>query len=115
MARTVAPLSVDIDLDVTVDGRRCAVWNEGDRIVVNAPTLSAARALLGGVDALPVPQQLLHEELGSASLTVEVRVRHAHVGAVGADVVPSSLAGLAGYDADVSLRGVAVAAWRALL
>jgi len=115
MATAGANLAVDVDLDVTIDGERCAVWSEGDRIVVDAPSLAVARSLLAGVDALPVPQQLLVDELGAASLTVEVRVRHAPVASVGADVDPSPLAELAGYDADVSLRGVAIAAWRGLL
>jgi len=115
MSPSVPALSVDADLDVTVDGNRCRVWSEADCLVVNAPSLSAARSLLGGLDALPVPRQLLVGELGRVDLTVEIRVRHAPVARVGSDVTPSRVAELAGYDAEVSTRGVAVAAYRALL
>lgn len=115
MAAAVDPLSVDVDLAVTIDGQECAVWNEGDRIVVNAPSLSTARALLDGVDALPLEQHRLVGELVRADLAVEVRVRHAPVARLGADVTPSRVADLLGYDAAVLPRGLAVAAWRALL
>jgi hypothetical protein len=115
MTTAVEPLSVDVALDVTVDGSRCAVWNETDLIVVNAPTLSAARSLVAGVEAVPVPRSRLTGPLSAADLTVEVRVRHTPIARVGAGVTPSRLAAAAGYDADVSLRGLAVAAWRGLL
>jgi len=115
MAATVDPLSVDVDLRVTVDGRECTVWDEGDVIVVNAPTLGTARALLDGAEALPLPVERLSGGLDRAGLVVEVRVRRAPVARVGAGVAPSRLAARMGYDADVSVRGVAVAAWRALL
>ncbi|MFC7133416.1 MULTISPECIES: hypothetical protein [Salinibaculum] len=115
MAAAVDPLSVDVDLEVTIDGRQCAVWNENDHVVVNAPTLATARAVLKGVEALPLDQTRLAARLAEADLAVELRVRHAPVARLGGRVVPSLLADLAGYDADISLRGVAVAAWRALL
>lgn len=115
MATGVDPLSVDVDLDVTVDGTRCAVWNEDDRVVLNAPTLSTARSLLTGLDALPVGHGRLVRRVAESGLVVEVRVRHAPIARIGSGVVPSRLAELAGYDADISPRGLAVAAWRALL
>lgn len=115
MARAVDPLAVDASLDITIDDSQCAVWNEDDRVVVNAPTFAAARSLLAGVDTLPGGQDRLIQELTKAALTVEIRVRHVPIARVGPDVPTSRLADLAGYDADVSPRGVAVAAWRALL
>ena len=115
MREIVDPLSVDVALDVTVDGTRCAVWNEDGRIVVNAPTLTVARSLLGGVEATPLDQSQLVEWLTQTTLTVELRVRHATVARLGADVTPSGLAKRAGYDAALSVRGLGVAAWRALL
>lgn len=115
MARAVDPLAVDANLDVTIGEDRCAVWDEDGRLVVNAPTFAAARSLLDGVDAIPGGQQRLTEELSRAALTVEVRVRHAPVARIGPDVRPSSLADVLGYDAEFSPRGVATAAWRALL
>lgn len=115
MTTAVEPLSVDVALDVTVDGSRCAVWNEGGLLVVNAPSLSAARSLAAGLVAVPLPAGQLTGGLSDADLTVELRVRHTPVAQLGASVTPSRLAAAAGYDADVSLRGLAVAAWRRLL
>jgi hypothetical protein len=106
------PLSVEADLDVTIEGKRCAVWTEADRLVVNAPSLSTVRDLLAGVEAVPVPQPRLVGGLADTELTVEVRVRHAPVARLGAGVEPSRLANLAGYEADLSPRGVLVAGWR---
>ncbi|MEF8851710.1 MAG: hypothetical protein V5A44_07095 [Haloarculaceae archaeon] len=105
-------LSVEADLDVTVDGRRCAVWTEDGVVVVNAPSLATARELLAGVDALPVSQRRVAGELADATVTAEVRVRHAPVARLGSGVDPSPLAELAGYEAALSSRGVLVAAWR---
>jgi hypothetical protein len=105
-------LSVAADLDITIDGRRCSVWTEDSIVVVNAPSLSAARTLLAGVDALPVTQRRVAGELTDAAVTVEVRVRHAPIARLGSDVEPPSLAQLAGYEADLSPWGVLVAARR---
>jgi hypothetical protein len=114
MANPGEALSVEADLDVTIDGEKCRVWSEGNRVVLDAPSLAAARTLLSGVEALPVGQARIARELTDADLAVDVRVRHATVARLGAGVEPSSLAALAGFDADVSLWGVAVACWRAL-
>lgn len=114
MARPGEALSVDVDLDLTVEDSECRVWSEDDSVVVAAPSLSAARSLLSGVDALPLDQRRLAAEVADAGLAVEVRVRHATVAHFGAGARPSALAALAGYEADVSAWGVAVAAWRAL-
>lgn len=115
MARAGTSVSVEADLDITVDGDRCAVWTEPDCLVVNAPTLSAARALLSGAESLPLSPDRLAMGLTETDLTVEVRVRYATVARVGASVRPSRLASLAGYDATVSARGLATAVWRGLL
>mgnify|MGYP000465865347 CR=1 FL=1 len=114
MSASGEALSVDADLDLAVDGAECRVWSQDDRVLVEAPSLSAARSLLSGVDALPVDQRRIAGELTDAGLTVEVRVRRATVARLGTGVQPSFVAERAGYDADVSLWGVAVAAWRAL-
>ncbi len=112
---TAVTVDVDVALDVTVEGQTCAVWDEGETVVVNAPTFSAARALLSGAEMLPVEQSRLGTDLGRADLTVEVRIRHAPVARIGADVTPSSLASAAGFEGSLSVRGLAVAAWRRLL
>jgi hypothetical protein len=114
MSASGKALSVDADLDLAVDGAECRVWSEDDRVFVEAPSLSAARSLLSGVDVLPVDQGRVAGELAEAGLTVEVRVRRSPVARLGAGVQPSFVAERAGYDADVSLWGVVVAAWRAL-
>jgi hypothetical protein len=105
-------LSVEADLDLTVDGHDCSVWTEDGTVVVEAPSLTAARSLLSGVDALPVDPNRLAAGLAGGSITVRVQVRRATVARVGAGVDPSPLADSLGYEADVSPRGIAVAAWR---
>lgn len=115
MGTAAEPLAVDIDLEVSVEGTQCAVWTEDSRIVVNAPSLAAARSLLAGIETLPVSPDTLTGPLSETDLTLEVQVRYAPVARVGAGVVPSRGAEAMGYDADVSLYGLAVAAWRRLL
>jgi hypothetical protein len=115
MAASVAPVTVDADLALTIDGQECAVWSESDLLVVNVPTLTAARRLLSGVETLPVPLQELLSGLERTATTVELRLQHAPVARFGADVEPSSLATLAGYDVTLSLRGVAVGLYRRAL
>ena len=115
MAASGGSVTVDADLTLTVDGTECAVWSETDRLVVNAPTLSAARALLNGVRVLPAPVGKALAGIEPSGLTVEVRVRHAPVAQLGAGVRTSRLATLAGYEGRISLRGLAVAAYRRLL
>jgi hypothetical protein len=107
-------LAVEADLDVTVDGHACTVWTEDGTVVVEAPSLTAAWSLLSGVDALPVDPNRLAGGLASVSLAVRVQVRRATVARLGSGAEPSELARELGYDADISPRGVAVAAWRAL-
>jgi hypothetical protein len=78
-----APLTVETDLELTVDGVRADVRSTGDRLFVEFPSLGAvARA------ARASPQG---EAAGIASLlavtdlTVEVRSRGRTVAAIGAD------------------------------
>lgn len=114
MSLAVDPVSVDAELSVTIDGRECDVWTAGETVVVNAPSLRVALALLDGVDALPMTERRLVSGLRAAALVVEVRVRYATVAMVGAGVESSVFGALTGYDAAVSPRGVLAAAWRAL-
>lgn len=112
------PLSIDADLDVTIAGRECRVWTEGDTLVVNAPSFAVARRLADGLDAvesIPGAEGRLLAELVKADLLVELRVRRATVARLGAGVTPGPLAGLVGVDGRVDLGGVAAAAWRRLL
>jgi hypothetical protein len=115
MAASVAPVTVDADLALTIDGQECAVWSESDLLVVNVPTLTAARGLLSGVGTLPVPLRDLFSGLEATAMTVELRLQHAPVARFGADVDPSRLATIAGYDGALSLRGLAVGIYRQAL
>lgn len=109
------PLSVDADLTLTVAGRECAVWTEGDVVVLNAPSFRVARRLADGLDTLPGAQARLVEGLIETDVTVEVRVRRATVARVGGGVESGRLARLAGVDGRLDLGGVARAVWRTVL
>ena len=112
---TDRPLSVDAELVVERGDRTFRVWDEDGRLVVDAPSLTALRALDSLRDALPVGALASDDRLADAGLAVEVQVRRATVATVGAGVRGDSLGRrLTGLDAAVDLRGVAVAAVRAL-
>lgn len=78
-----APLAVEANLEVTVDGTRADVRSTGDRLFVEFPSLGGAiRA------ARNVPQTRITEGaalLGATGLTVEVRSRDRTIVAMGAD------------------------------
>lgn len=115
MAPSGPAVTVDANLSLTVDGEECTVWSESDLLVVNVPTVTAARSLLSGVETLPVPLRELLSRLEATATTVEIRLQHAPVARFGADVAPSRVAAVAGYDGTVSLRGLAVGVYRRLL
>ena len=115
MAASGASVTVEADLALTIDGDECAVWSEQDALVVNVPTVSAARHLLSGAQQLPASLDTLLPRLERAGLTVELRLQHAPVARFGADVDQSRLAALAGYDGQFSLRGFAVGVYRRFL
>lgn len=108
-------LSVDAELVLERGEYTFRVWSEADRIVVEAPSLSALRALDELRGALPVGSDLLEARLTATDYAVDVQVRRATVARVGAGV-RGDLAGrlLTGTDAALDLRGVATAAVRAL-
>ncbi|PSP63331.1 hypothetical protein BRC79_11420 [Halobacteriales archaeon QH_8_67_27] len=112
---TDRPLSVDAELVVERGDRTFRVWDEDGRLVVDAPSLTALRALDSLRDALPVGALAPDDRLADAGLTVEMQVRRATVATVGAGVSGDTPGRrLTGLDAAVDLRGVAVAAVRAL-
>lgn len=115
MGTSGPPVTVDVDLALTIEGDDCAVWSESDLLVVNVPTLTAARRLLSGVETLPLPLGDLLSGLETTAMTVELRLQHAPIARFGADVDPSRLAAMAGYDATFSLRGLAVGIYRRAL
>lgn len=78
-----APLAVEADLELTVDGARVDVRSTGDRLFVEFPSLPAvARALRGSP---PGETTKIGSLLAVTDLTVEVRSRGRTVAAIGAD------------------------------
>lgn len=108
-------LSVDAELVVEGRGRTFRVWSEGDRILVDAPSLFALRSLDSLRETLPFGTVAPGDRLADAGLTVEVQVRRATVARVGAGV-SGDRAGrrLTGMDAAIDWSGLAKAAVRAL-
>lgn len=111
---TGTALTVDAELVVENGGRTYRVWSEGDRLVVDAPSLTALRALGTVRNALPsgvAPD----ERLADAGLTVELQVRRAPVATVGEGVAGDPIGRfVTGADAAVAPLGVLTAAVRAL-
>ena len=108
-----ATLDVEATLTVERDGTVFDVWTEDDRVVVNAPSLSALRELRSLWNA-PLPPGA-DGGSGIADLPVEVRARHATVARTGAGAAGSPLlTRVAGRDARLDWRGVLAAAVRAL-
>lgn len=108
-------LSVDAELVVEGQGRTFRVWSEGDRLVVDAPSLRSLRALDSLQATLPLGAVPPGDRLAESGLTVEVQVRRATVARLGSGV-RSNRAGrrLTGVDAAIEWSGVATAAARAL-
>jgi hypothetical protein len=78
-----APLAVETDLELTVDGARVDVRSTGDRLFVEFPSLTAvARALRASPQGETTKIGSL---LAMTDLTVEVRSRGRTVAAIGAD------------------------------
>jgi len=91
----VAPVSVEADLDVSVDGVEIDLESTGDRLLASVATVR---------DALAVARhhaddsERAHAVLTAAALTVEVRVRGRIVAVVGADARPNALSRLLSVD-----------------
>lgn len=108
-------LSVDAELVLERGSDAYRVYDEDDRLVVDAPSLSALRGLDDLRAALPVDGANLGPELANAGLSVDLRVRRATVARLGAGVEGGSVGRwLTGTDAAVDPWGVAIAAVRAL-
>jgi len=111
---TGTALAVDAELVVENGGRTYRVWSEGDRLVLDAPSLTALGALGTVRDALP-PGVAPDDRLTEAGLTVELQVRRAPVASLGEGVAGGPLGrALTGADAVVKPLGVLTAAVRAL-
>ncbi|QPV61997.1 hypothetical protein I7X12_14725 [Halosimplex litoreum] len=111
---TGTALTVDAELVVERGERTYRVWSEDDRLVLDAPSLTALRALGTLRDALP-PGIAPDDRLTEAGLTVELQVRRSPVASLGEGVTGDPLGRwLAGADAAVDPLGVLTAAVRAL-
>lgn len=78
-----APLTVETDLDLTIDGITADVASTGDRLFVDFDSLTAAGVALRGRP--PVRIGGVAAGLAETGLTVEVRSRGRTVLAIGAD------------------------------
>jgi len=90
------PLDLFADLQLAVDGERIDLRARGKRIVVDVPSLRAARRLL---EAQPLSDALrgratrrVQEALQGAGFTMEVQLNGAPVAVVGAGASPGRLA-----------------------
>jgi len=92
------PLEVLADLQLTVDGEDIAIRGNGDRVVIDLPSLRAGRRLLSaGPLALGGHQrrtEQLHDGLSQVGVGVEVRLRGEPVAQMGAGAQPGALARL---------------------
>lgn len=92
------PLEVLADLHLAVDGEDIQIRGDGDRIVVDLPTLRAGRRLLthGPLATGDRERGLrrVNEALRIAGITVDVRLHGDTIARVGADAQPSGFARL---------------------
>lgn len=107
-------LSIEADLTLTVPAGDVRIRGYGDLIVVEAPSLAAARDLFDGTATLPLDR--LTGGIDDAAVDVDVRVRGRSVARVGPGVDPGPLSRLVGAaPARVSGGGVVLAALRTIL
>jgi hypothetical protein len=100
-----APLTVETDLTVRFGDTAAPVSSTGDRLFVEFPTLLAATRAVRSVPASGVRE--LHETLVATGLTLELRVRHRTVAALGAGVRSGAVARYADIaPADLRVCGV---------
>jgi hypothetical protein len=108
-----APLSVETNLTLSVDGTPVELRSTGDRLFVDVPTLATAVKLLR---TQSVVRERLTETLRVSDLTVEIRVRGATVAVAGARARPGVLSREFGTDpVELRLGGVTVAGGRSVL
>jgi hypothetical protein len=105
-----APLSVETDLSVRLDGTEAALRSTGDRLFLEFPSVVA---VVEAMRSLPATERRhVHETLTAADLTLEVRARHRTLAVLGADAVAGPLARELGMEpAELRLGGVLSALW----
>lgn len=103
-----APLNVETDLDLTIDGVRTDVSSTGDRLFISFASLRAAGTALGGLPQVKLPE--LSALLAETDLTVEIRARDRTVFALGAEATAGPLSQRLGVaPAQVRLAGLVAA------
>jgi len=89
------PLEVLADLQVAVDGEDIAVQSDGDRIVVELPSLEAGRRVLEAVPLAHRSQarttRQAQDVLSEVGLTLEVQLDGETLAVVGTDARPGRL------------------------
>lgn len=92
------PLEVLADLQIAVDGENVDVQADGDRIVVDLPSLRAGRRLLSAYPISPTERpratDRVHDALQIAGITMEVRLQGETVARIGDGARPGRLAQL---------------------
>lgn len=110
------PLEVLADLRLAVDGEDINIQADGNRIVVDLPSLRAGRRLLAAQpfsgDRRSRSTEQLHDALQIAGLTAEVRLQGDVIARIGAGARPGRLGRLLSVDgievrATPSLRAAA--------
>ena len=110
-----ADLTAEAELVLEGDSGTYRGYDEHDRLVVDAPSLSALRGLADLRTALPVGDENVGSKLATAGLAVDLRVRRATVARLGSGVDGGPVGRwLTGTDAALDPTGVATAAVRAL-
>jgi hypothetical protein len=103
-----APLTVETDLDLTIDGTQIDVRSTGDRLYVEFPSLRAARTALSGLSPKRVSGVV--SLLKETDLSIEVRSRNRTVLALGADAPAGALSRwLGAAPAQIRVAGLAAA------
>lgn len=103
-----APLSVETDLELTINGARADVRSTGDQLFVEFPSLRVTAHALRGAPPRRVTE--ITTLLAATDLTVEVRSRGRTVVAIGADAPAGLVSQLLGTaPAQVRVAGLVAA------
>jgi hypothetical protein len=100
-----APLTVETDLELTIDDIRADVGSTGARLFINFPSLGASYMALRGLPPGRIGE--IAELLVATGLTVEVRSRGRTVIAIGTDATAGPLSQRLGFaPAQVRVAGI---------
>jgi len=88
------PLDVLADLNLTVDTDHVAIRGDGPRVVVDVPSLAAARRLLSKAPYGSTARETavyVHKLLAEVDLTLDVMLNHQRVARLGAEARPNAV------------------------